>query len=89
MKKLLPLLLLAFAGCGTVMDAVGNRWCRDDGPAPHVFGGTRGDWRMLSGDAMHAPILFPLCAIDLPLSVAGDIILLPVSGAVALFSSDP
>lgn len=87
-RALTTFLLLALAGCGTVMDASGARWCSDDGPSPHVFGGVRGDWRMLSGDAFQAPILFPLCALDLPLSLAGDLLLLPVTVPVALFSED-
>ena len=88
MRKMLPVLLLAMAGCGTCYDAIGGDWALLGPPSPHVFGGVRGDWFMINGGDRHVGFIGVLCLFDLPLSAAADILLLPVSVPVALFSGD-
>ena len=86
---LLGLLLLA-SGCGTIEDLSGGRYAKAmfDGPAPHPLGGVRLDLWMGTSDDCHLPLGF-LSFIDLPFSLVLDLVLLPISIPVALFSGGP
>ena len=90
MRKLLPLALAALAGCGTVADTVGRPFARFDTPAPHVFGGVRSDWQMADGGLCCVVSAFAPCFLfDLPLSLAGDLVLLPVTVPISIFRPRP
>ena len=79
--KLLPLVLLALAGCGTFGDLDGE----NGRPSPHIFGGVRLDVHYITGGDCHHPGVFYV--LDVPFSLALDFALLPVSIPVALFAS--
>jgi uncharacterized protein YceK len=83
MKKLLPLLLFAVAGCGTVTDL-------SDGRA-RAFGGVRTDWDYgVEGNlCCRMAALAPCFVLDLPLSAAADIALLPFTIPAELFAPKP
>lgn len=81
--KLLPLVLLALAGCGTFGDLDGE----NGRPSPHPFGGVRLDVHYIRGGDCHHPGVFYV--LDVPFSLALDLVLLPVSIPVALFSKAP
>lgn len=86
MKKLLPLALAAVAGCGSLADLPGCDLAGLPGPSPHVFGGVRGDWKILSGQGGCKSRVFVPCAfLDLPLSAAMDVVLLPLTVPPALW----
>lgn len=89
MKKLLPLALLAVAGCGTIVDLAGGG--PRDGANPHVFGGVRYDWDFATtgGPCCRTAALAPCFVLDLPLSAAADVILLPITVPIALFAPQP
>jgi hypothetical protein len=84
------LLLLLAAGCGTLEDLSGDRSAlgRSDGPAPHVFGGVRLDLCKSAPDPVARPY-WCLRWLDLPLSLALDVVILPLSVPVSLFSGPP
>lgn len=88
MRKLLALGLLALAGCGTVADTAFS--ARSRSPGPHVFGGVRYDWKMANGGLCCVMSAFEPCfLIDLPLSAALDVALLPVTVPISLWRPRP
>jgi len=81
-KALLLALLLAVGGCATIGDMAGEQ---------RIFGGTR-----LIGKELGEPASFGPCAscgpcwiFDLPLSLAADTLLLPVTITLAIVKATP
>jgi uncharacterized protein YceK len=91
MKKAVPVLLLALAGCGTISDLAGAPNAKLKGPSPHVFGGTRIDSCLAAQLACPKDDAFLCCLawIDWPLSAALDVALLPVTVPWALIRGTP
>ncbi len=90
MKKLLPLTFLAAAGCGSLADLPGCDLADLDGPSPHVFGGVRSDLSILGGrGSCKSPAFVPCALIDLPLSAAMDVVLLPVTVPISIWRPRP
>ena len=48
--------------------------------SPHVFGGTRSNLRIISGNgSSFSPLFAPCSIVDFPLSIVMDVVLLPVT----------
>lgn len=86
MRKLLPLALMAVTGCGTMLDTVCRPLADSEAPSPRVFGGVQTDWELAgtSGCCHWNPLTFIIFGLDLPLSAAMDVVLLPITGTIAL-----
>jgi uncharacterized protein YceK len=81
-KKAIPILLLGLAGCGTIVDL-------SDGRA-RIFGGVRTDWDYANGGLCCVVSgLAPCFVLDLPLSAAADVALLPFTIPAELFAPRP
>lgn len=78
---------LSQGGCATLLDATDAVPWREDGP--HVFGGTALDacviGAMVAGDGGSVPAWQHLAFLDLPLSVAADVLLFPVTATLAIY----
>lgn len=78
--QVVVLLVIAgiFSGCGTVDEVT-----RKDIKETRVFGGVRRDWQTLTGPPNHLSFLiawtYPFVAMDLPLSLGADCVVLPYS----------
>jgi uncharacterized protein YceK len=91
MKTLLIPALVGLAGCGSLADLTGGCAVAElDGPEPHVMGGVRTDAAILRGrGGCKSPAFVPCALLDLPLSAAVDVVLLPVTVPVHLFRPRP
>ncbi|HEX7898310.1 MAG TPA: YceK/YidQ family lipoprotein [Planctomycetota bacterium] len=89
MKPLAAALLLGLAGCGTIVDIAGGGPL--EGPNPHVFGGVRYDWDFAStgGPCCRTAALAPCFLFDIPISLAADVVMLPITVPVSLFRPKP
>ena len=54
----------------------------------HAFTGVRCDWMYLGAVGMGFPPALPVVLVDVPLSAAADVIMLPVDVAVGSFGSE-
>ena len=87
MRRLLPLLLLGLAGCGTLRDLTGSSPLETSGP--HVYGGVRADLELAKTPFCCSGTMAFFFLPDVPFSAILDTLLLPVTGVVALFRGSP
>lgn len=74
-------LVLLLTGCGTIIDL--------DTFGPRLMGGVRHDWRQIGDPDPADRVLVPFYCIDMPISIAADIVLLPISIAKRLTEPEP
>lgn len=75
------LLFPALLGCGTLFDLFNapEAQLRLGSDGPHLFGGTRFDWDMVSDSGVWFRDVAFCFALDMPLSLALDMLLLPLT----------
>ncbi len=85
--------ILYLVGCGTTGNLIAGR---GDGERTLIMGGVRIDALMIvhmfSGDKVHGVDVFwisLLCILDLPLSLAADLLTLPVTAGMEIFAPRP
>lgn len=68
---------LAAQGCGTILTV--SNWDRQGSKHALVYSGVRFDYSCAFDEErlQHAVFLKPFCVLDLPLSLAGDTVVLP------------
>ncbi len=74
-------LLLSSFGCSTIITRLtGPNWKPPDKPLPQVYSGTLFDLRCVFKPSLHdTEGLGPFCFIDVPFSLIGDTVILPLT----------
>lgn len=80
---------LAAQGCGTILTV--SNWDRQGSKHALVYSGVRFDYSCAFDEErlQHALILKPFCVLDMPMSFAGDTLVLPYTAIKGKYSDSP